>query len=719
MSRLSRQQRVNLFCSLFRAREDVFARRWENDETGGAGYAPVFTDWQKKSYKPLSQSDFENHLIGNTVLGVYPLLKDHKSHFIAADFDKKQWQEDVKSFVVICGKYQLPISIEISRSGNGAHAWSFFENSFPASKSRKIFLALLREAGCIDDYSHDESFDRLFPNQDLHSGKGLGNLIALPLQGLSRKEGKTVFVNPVTLNPYSDQWSYLTSVEQVSSKTFDNLYLQFTEDSGVLQNNSSSLEHEASKKLQIEVSNMLKLPKHQVSPILVSHLRDSLNFFNSEYFAKSKIGFSTHTIEKFFKSVYADDYFVYVPRGHINTLINFLIEHDIAFGISDKTITHEEIGLNQDISLYPFQEKAVRAFNNHNQGILVAPPGAGKTVMGLMIALSKKQPALIITHRQNIFDQWVESIENFFAIPKNNIGRYGSSTKKVRTPFTVAMIQTLARSDDLTKILDQFGCVLIDECHHVPAKTYRSVVSQISSKYLYGLTATPKRKYNDEKLIHAYLGETVHTFSSDYKETNVSDMQEPAQTTITILRSFFSVPYDVKVSDFTHIQKLLSLDVQRNYLIAKTIQSEVAKKRQILVLCQCKEHVKALWHFLKGSVEVFAMTGSLSAKQKKYRTTRIKNGTFQVVLATAQLFGEGVDIAHFHSLFLVSPHSFESKIIQYIGRLRGNGNDKRVFDVRDPQITLLEKSFKKRMTLYNKLLKSCDVISVSENDLLL
>ena len=534
MALLNRQQRVDLFCSLFRAREDVFARRWENDETGAAGYAPVFSDWQKKSYKPLLQSDVENHLIGITTLGIYPLLKDHTSRFIAADFDKKQWREDVKQFSNVCSKYNLPISIEISRSGNGAHAWCFFENSYPSSKSRKIFLALLREAKCIDDYSHDESFDRLFPNQVMHSGKGLGNLIALPLQGQSRKNDKTIFVNPETLIPYPDQWNYLLSVECASDKKLNELYSRFSESPDMLKNRQTLSQNEHAEVLQIEISNMLRLPKQLIPPILVSHLRDSLNFFNSEYFAKSKIGFSTHTIDKFFKSVYADDHFVYVPRGHIKTLVNFLNENDISFEISDKKITHADADLSQDISLYAFQEKAVCAFNDHDQGILVAPPGAGKTVMGLAIALSKNEPTLIITHRQNIFDQWVESIENFLTIPKKEIGRYGSATKKIKTPFTVAMIQTLARAEDLTEILNQFGCVLIDECHHIPAKTYRTVVSQISSKHLYGLTATPKRKYNDEKLIYAYLGETIYRVSSDYKEPNVSDTQQSAQTTITI-----------------------------------------------------------------------------------------------------------------------------------------------------------------------------------------
>ena len=744
MTNLTPQEKITLFKNLFKSREDVFAVRWESYDRLKSGYTPVFTDSTKTAYRSISENDIRNHLLGNNVLGVYPLLIDNTSHFIVADFDEKNWKKDVLSFRDICEKKNISVGIEISRSGNGAHVWCSFESAYPACKSRKIFLTLLREAKCIDEYAPNESFDRLFPNQDMHSGKGLGNLIALPLQGKSRKENRTVFVDPSSWLPWEDQWEFLAQIKRMTLKDLDSLYEKLFPNNGVFLERNESGDDACSsfvpsdKTLQIEISDKIRLPRNQVSPILVTHLRENLNFLNSEYFAKSKIGFSTHAIEKFFKTVSTDDFFVLIPRGYLDRLLVFLKEKGIDFALIDKRKTTEPINPKKVLSLYPYQQEAMLSFTEKESGILVAPPGSGKTIMGLALALSKGQPTLIITHRQNIFDQWMESIENFLGIPKKEIGRYGSVVKKLKTPFTVAMMQTLARTKDLRTIFDSFGCVIVDECHHVPAKMFRSVVSEISSKYLFGLTATPKRKYNDQKLIYAYLGDIVHTVSGTYEkdfeengresmrvkekiikndgENENKERKGITQKRVHILKSNFEIPYTVKISDFFHLKKLLSFDVERNSLIAEKIQEEVSEKRKVLVLCERKEHIDSLWYFLKGSVDVLIFTGTLSAKQKRYRTTRMKNGTFQVILATGQFLGEGSDIAKFDSLFLVSPHSFEGKLIQYIGRLRKNGNEQRIFDVRDSHVPILEKSFQKRMIVYRKMVKSGEVTGIFESD---
>ena len=713
MSILTRQQRVQLFQSLFHGREDVFAVRWQKVGTEISGYTPVYVNREKTQYKEITQSDIENHLLGNVTLGIYPLLKDNTSFFIVADFDKKEWKREAKTFYDICGEHELTVSLEISRSGNGAHVWCFFDAPYPASRSRKIFLALLRLAKCIDDYAHDASFDRLFPNQDMHSGKGFGNLIALPLQGKSRKENKTIFVDPENFLPPPDQWDFLSGLEKVSLEKLDALHEAFSQksDSALNQQRESDL-YDTNAPMRLELSSMIRIRKQDVPRVLITHLREELNFFNSEYIAKSKVGFSTHGIEKFFKTVSSDDDFVHIPRGYLAKVIDFLKEQNIGFEMVDKRLTLKGIELKCSIPLYPYQQVAVGSFAGKESGILIAPPGSGKTLMGLAIALSKKQPTIVIVHRQNIFDQWVGSIHNFLGIPKKEIGTYGSTKKKIQKPFTVAMIQTLARAKDKNEILKNFGCVIIDECHHVPAKMFREVVSCVPSKYLFGLTATPKRKYNDQKLIAAYLGETVHEVPGDYsvRSDSTSSEQNDLKVIVTVLKSECTIPHEVKPRDFSHILKLLSFDIGRNKMIADAIENEVSQKRRVLVITERKEHIDSLHYFLKKRVDMLVMTGTISERQKKYRNTRMDNGTFQVILATGQFFGEGVDTAHFDSLFIVSPISFEGKLIQYIGRLQRGSGEKRVFDIRDPHVEMLEKIFKKRMTVYNKRAKMGQIV---------
>lgn len=708
---LTTKEKIDIYRSLFKGREDVFARHWEKDDK--SGYSPVFTDYSRSAYRDLSDNDIESHLRGNATLGVYPLLADNTSYFVAADFDKKKWQDDVRKFYDVCTKNDLPVYVEISRSGNGAHVWCFFEDSYLAQKSRKVFLSFLRDAKCIDEYAHDESFDRLFPNQDAHSGKGLGNLIAFPLQGQSRKHDRTVFVD-ADFKSYGDQWNFLQNVRRVQVSHLDALFASLPTDEKTLFSGAGEDKEEilADGELQLEVANMIRMRRDIVPSSLVKHLRDNLNFLNSEYFAKSRSGYSVHAVEKYFKTVLTDDTYVYVPRGYLASVKKFLDGGSFSYKLIDRKKVLDAVELAMGVDLYPYQRDALHAFENAENGILIAPPGSGKTMMGLAIAAKKRQPTLIITHRRNISQQWVESIDSALGIPKKDIGRYDGVTKKIKSPITVAMIASLARSDELQKILDEFGCVIVDECHHVPAKVFRKVISQVSAKYLYGLTATPKRKHNDGRLIDIYLGETIHAVSHRSMISGSQDNSEAAETVVTVLESTLKIPYDIPISEFSHIHKLLSYNIERNTLIADSIVREVASKRQVLVLCDRKEHVESLRYFLKNRTDVLTMTGDLSAKQKKYRMTRFNNGTFQVVLATGQLFGEGVDIEHFDSLFLVSPISSEGKLIQYMGRLRSNGNEKRIFDIRDKEVEILEKSFKKRLTIYKRMIKTGEITRV-------
>src|SRR3989344_7662336 len=373
----SREDRVHIFMSLFKGREDVFARRWEKWQGGVSGYAPLYTDQDKESYVPLTNGWIEKHLIGTATLGVYPLLQDNTSNFIVADFDGDNWQSAARKFLDVCKKYALPVATERSRSGNGAHVWCFFAEPIPATKSRRIFLSLLREAGCIDPLEKNEGFDRLFPNQDYLSGKGLGNLIALPLQSESRKNGNAVFVDPDNnFEAISDQWQYLHDIPPVSIEELNRLCDIDTP----MEEKPPSKRARFDKTLVLTLGSAISIPKNILPPHLASFLREELNILNIGYVVKERAGLPTYGEKKFIKTLEQTDDAILVPRGFLRHLYSWLDERAVTYETVDERLTVDSIGLVPSYTLLPYQALAVASFDAREQGILVAPAGAGKTL---------------------------------------------------------------------------------------------------------------------------------------------------------------------------------------------------------------------------------------------------------------------------------------------------------------------------------------------------
>ena len=478
-----------IFKSLFKGREDVFAVRWEKD--GKSGYTPAYNlNWQDyalhkakggslhdfaaKAPKPLSDENLLRHLTGVETIGIYPLLQNNDSWFIAADFDqsgsgRRKWIEECQDFIPECEKYQLPVYLERSRSGEGGHIWLFFENPYPAAKSRQLFLTLLTNSGIISSFGRNSNFDRLFPNQAAHSGKGFGNLIAMPLQKITLEKGNTCFIDPKTLEPFPDQWAFLRAVQKMSAEKLDKLLDKISSSDNPIWN-TPTLPPIADGKIHITLTNQITIPRHELTPQLISYLREKLNFLNIEYLIKKKSGRNTHNTEAYFRILTEKDDFVFLPRGFAGTLIEHCEKQKIPYHFEDKRIKLESVQFKPSISLHEYQKNAVDATNKKAFGVIVAPPGAGKTIMGLHIIAQKQQSALIIVHRKQLFDQWIDRIQSFLGIPKVRIGKIEGGKCEIGNEITVAMIQSL-QSDNLPdKIYHSFGTILVDECHHIPAK---------------------------------------------------------------------------------------------------------------------------------------------------------------------------------------------------------------------------------------------------------
>lgn len=718
MSNLSLQEKIDLYRSIFRGREDVYARHWEKGEK--SGYAPAYSfgwqefnahranggtlkDFPNKEKIRLTDQVVHEHLSGKQTAGIYPLLRDNTSYFIAADFDKASWKEDAKKLYDTCIAYELPAYIEVSRSGNGAHVWIFFEEKYDAFRSRSIMFELLREAFEVSIFEKEISFDRLFPNQHAHSGEWFGNLIALPLQGQKVNQWTSVFVNPETYEPYSDQRELLSQIQYISDTQLDQLYAQLCEVPTWLLEKSSSSNHTETKHhkntniLDISLSHVITLHRNQLNPSLIAFLKDELNIFNTEYVQKKRMKLSVHNVEKYFKLITEQsDGHVVIPRGFIPQLISYCETNKIKYTVHNNKQLCETVDFDSHISLHQYQIAPIHNCLAHDQWVLVAPPWSGKTIMALWMIAHRKQPTLIIVHRKQLLEQRKERITQFLWISTKNIGQIWWGKKKKGEKITVAMIQSIGKQDD--DFHHDFGMIIVDECHHIPAKSFRATITKFNSYYLYGLTATPMRKHNDEKLIYYYIGEILATVDKDQKLESNNE--------IHIIPSEFNLAFDNKKDDYHLLTKALVFNDERNKLIADLVSQEIGSWRTVLILTERKEHIDLLSIYLREAGEIITLSWSDSKSLKQTKDQQLKQGHYQIVVATWQYVGEWRDWPSFDTLFLVYPFSFEGKLIQYIGRIeRWEVSNRNIYDIRDQYIPYLESQFKKRRKHYKKLEK--------------
>ena len=751
MQTLSLQEKVDLFRSLFKGREDVFAKRWYSKASGKGGYQPVCqNEWDhqlcdKRKFKcaecpnrqftALTDKDIYRHLEGKDtdgrdVIGLYVLNEDNTCNLLCTDFDDKNcehgYQDDVIAFVDVCKSWGVPCSIERSRSGNGAHVWIFFEAPVLAVKARRLGNAILTEAMNRDGRISFKSYDRFFPNQDTLQEGGLGNLVALPLQGNARKNGNSVFVNEY-FEPFRDQWEYLLNISKLSAFALEEILKQTANimPLGDLSKTSESKPWEVPVTAKIEKSdfsfevvitrsNMLYIPLNLLSSKVLNHLRRIASFRNPEFYSKQALRLSTYQTPRIISCADLTEEFLALPRGCEDAVTTLLKEKNVAYRFEDKTNHGRPISVHFNGELRENQQKAVNTLAMNNTGVLSATTAFGKTVAAIGLIARHSVNTLILVHTKALLDQWVKRLEQFLVIDdvpviekgkhkKNlsSIGTLSSAGNKLRGIIDIALMQSCISDGEVKPFVKDYGLVIADECHHVSAVNFEQILKTVNARYVYGLTATPIRKDGHQPIIFMQCGPI--RYNADAK----AQMRD--QTFQRLLVPRFTPFRTVNGEDlsFTKVAQQLAEDEYRNLFIVKDVIETLKEGRSPIILTSRTAHVEILANLLKPHCpNVITLVGSESTKEKRQKMEQLQSIPLcepLIIVATGKYVGEGFDYARLDTLFLVSPVAWKGIVAQYAGRLHREFEGKKdvqIYDYIDIRVPVCESMYRKRLKGY-------------------
>lgn len=758
------EEKIELFQSLFQGRIDVYAKRCYSKKHGSSYYIPACkNEWVKgicnrarvkckdcpnRDLMPLTSEVINSHLRnkdehGAGIVGIYPLLQNENCVFLAVDFDKAKWKEDISAFRSVCNSYNIPVAIERSRSGNGAHAWIFFTVPIPAISARRLGNALLTKAMTVRHEISFTSYDRMFPNQDFMPKGGFGNLIALPLQGGARENGNSEFIDE-NFKSYPDQWAYLASIRKMNPNEIDDLMPSLCEGNSlgelgqyIEEDNDGNLfkpwetqksENGIEKKdfpetLIIIEANQVYILKEGISPRALNRIKRLAAFQNPLFYKTQKMRMSTYGIPRIIYSLNETDKYIGIPRGCKSSLVHLFENSNIQYVFDDKRNRGKQINVHFKGTLRDGQQSAADALLQYENGILSVPTAFGKTVIGASLIAERKCNTLILVHLQTLCDQWKKSLEQFLEIneplPKPEkkrgrkkihsiIGQICSGKNTSSGIIDIALVQSLVRENEVNDLVKNYGMVIVDECHHASSLSYEKVLSETNARYVYGLTATPKRQDGQHPATFMQCGPI--RYSIDAKEQSYKRNFEHY---IVPCFTRFRKPLNKNESDW-HITKIyaaLAEDELRNQQIATDVREAIINGRTPIILAQRKEHVIRLANILENqtSARIIILIGADSAKTRNKMTeslAAISDDEQLVIIATGKYIGEGFDYPRLDTLFLASPIAWKGTLAQYAGRLHRDYHSKQdviVYDYVDIHIPVLERMYHKRLTGYAQI----------------
>ncbi len=722
--------KVGLMRQLFRGQDEVYAVRWTNPRTGKAGYSPaVAGGWNGRSpagrpkrHLPLTDEVVGEHLHGSKTIGVYPLCKDDTFWLLACDFDGGSWALDAAAFVEVCGRHGVPAALERSRSGEGGHVWIFFTAPVLAATARQMGFGLLRETMLLRAELDLASYDRFFPSQDVLPKGSFGNLIALPLQGISLRAGNTLFCDPAMLRPWPDQWLFLSHLRRMPPKKVEALAESLAPvrvgpeltEAGTLAVAPPG-ERPAPQRISGVLGTGVSVAKTGLPPWLLASIKHLASLHNPEFYQRQKLRLSTWQTPRFVKCYSEDLSHLHLPRGVLEPLRTVLANAGSRLDLADQRPTPAPLPalLQFKADLTGLQQEAVEAILAHDYGVLVAPPGTGKTVMGCAILAARSLPTLVLVHRKPLLDQWRAQLLSTLGLDAEQLGQLGGGRNRPSGVVDLAMIQSLTRlaPTDLVALFGRYGQIVVDECHHIPAFSFESCLRHAPVRHVLGLTATPYRRDGLQDIIAMQCGPIRHRIAPRDRDAELGARRLALE--LRVRPTKFHIAADPDNAEGPSIQavfRALVDDDERTVLVCGDVLAALAQGRRCLVLSQWKAHVQRLARRLRDAgTQPIVLQGGLAKKARDRLLATIQATPPDqdlVVVATGQYLGEGFDCPQLDSLFLAFPMVFKGKLVQYTGRLLRPHPGKRrvtVYDYADSAVPVLHSMHTKRLTTYRTL----------------
>ena len=732
---LTREEKVEIFMNYFKGRDDVYPYlSIDKNNPNIKYYIPACAnEWKKgicnktmakkcktcqyRENKPLSKEVIYNHMYNNQPIGIYPLLENETCYFLALDFDNKNTDNDIKNdvlaFANICETYSIPIAIEKSRSGKGIHIWIFFDKNIRALTARKLGSLLLSKTMEISNISIS-SFDRMFPNQDTLPKGGYGNLIALPFQNEPAQYGNTLFVDRNFIQ-IKNQISYLNSIHKLTeSEVFEKIksLSNDTIDIGheisdmkqeVTTKNKNNIEYP--KSIKIILNDMIYIDKANLSAIVKNSFRRLATFANPEFYKKQSLRMSVYNIPMIIDCSKEDDKYIKLPRGTYEYLESLCKTNNIKIDKTDKRFKGEKINITFNGKLREEQQKALDNLLKYDNGILCAPTGFGKTVIGCKLIEEKKVNTLVLVNKIQLLNQWKDRIKEFLSVEE--VGEISSRKKKITNIIDVASIKSLWNNGDVLDIAKNYGMIIIDECHHTAAYTFEQAINTGNAKYVYGISATPERENGHTPIIKMQCGDIRYKVDSQKfnKELNI-----PMKVIVKSSHLNFTNP-NIDNYELNEINDLIAKDILRSENIIKDVKEEYKKGKNILVLTERLTLMNYIYDKLSTYTEnIFKYYGGIGKKVLKDYEENInkinENNENKIIVATGSYIGEGFDDSKLDTLFLTMPISGQTRVTQYAGRLHRKDSNKKeilIYDYVDDNFPKTRNMFLKRKKTYEKL----------------